>query len=258
MIARVRVDRIILLVACGILLAGCETVLEPSAWIRHRSGEGAPKIDDRGVFFLYSSDAPLTVSNFSGQGGTFKLSFDHPPPFSLSLASAFTKDGYLLTAGHSAAKHILVIGVMEGEVRAVSARVVLKKSFGNYGTDLAILHVDRSIDFPLPLGQFAAGERSVYAIGCEREPTLQIIVMGGKVRGAINSLASSEVQLLDTDLPSWHGDSGGGVVLPDGRLIGVITGFKTEWSALHNAKLVCAPNRALVESIVAADREAHR
>lgn len=214
----------------------------------------APKLDDRAVFFLFCSDAPLKLTSFSGNGGSFNVKFDHSAPFFGALATAFTKDGYLITAGHAAPAHVLAIGVMNGEARAVSARVVYKKSFDTYGTDLAILHVDQPIDFPLPLGQFTPGQNDIYAMGSDREAGFQIVVIGGKVRGASRSEASDQVTLLDTDLPSWHGDSGGGVVSRDGQLIGVITGFKTNWSALRNAKLVCAPSKDFVESVVVIDR----
>ena len=242
------------LILLGLVLGGCETALQPSTQSRRESGRKAPKLDDRVMFFVFHSESPLKVKDFSGANGSFQFKLDHAGPCFFALATAFTPDGYLLTAGHATSAHVLVIGVMNGEARAVAARIVHKQSFGSYGTDLAILHVDQSIDYFLPLGSLAPGEKEIYAMGSDREAEFKIVVMGGKIGGVSLSASSDQVRLLDTNLPSWHGDSGGAAVSADGKLIGVITGFQTKWSALHTAKLVCAPSKEFVEAMVAADR----
>jgi len=254
MVHRMRRFCLMVSMGCALLLVGCETAPEPSRQERLDSGQKAPVLDDRAVFFLVGSSQPIKLTSFSANGNSFDLKFDCAAPNFGALATAFTKDGYLLTAGHAAKAHMLVIGVMNGEVRAVSARVVYNKSFGTFGTDLAIIHVDQSIDFPLALGEFRPDQSEVFGLGADRESSFKIVVIGGKVRSSMRSKTSDQVVLLDTDLPSWHGDSGGGVVSRDGHLIGVITGFQTKWSALRNAKLVCAPSKDLIDSIVAKDR----
>lgn len=242
------------LAALGVFLGGCETVLRPSAKTRRESGVMAPKVDDRAVFFLIGSNSPLTITSFSGEERTFNFKFANVGPYFGGLATAFTHDGYLLTAGHEASAYLLVIGVMDGRVRVAPARVVYKQSFGTYGTDLAIIHVDQRIDHPLPLGQFVEGQHDVYGLAWDLDTQLKVLMIGGKIRSAARSALSDQIVLLDTDLPSWHGDSGGGALSRDGKLIGIITGFKTKWSEFHNAKNVCAPSKGFIESIVAKDR----
>ena len=63
------------------------------------------------------------------------------------------------------------------------------------------------------------------------------------------------MDLIDTDLPLWHGDSGGPLLSGDGRLIGVFTEYFWWFDVSRKWRTTFFfPNREFVQGLIARDR----
>lgn len=243
------------------VLSGCTTFTHPSASERKASiAEAVAGLKQevlehvsKSTFQVINSASPFTFE-FTANGSDFHYEIQlasKTATGSAALATAISKDGYLLSAAHVARPYVAVIGWMDGAVRMKFARVVYKKYFGTFGAEIAVLHVEATLDSPLALHDRDAKQAKVYAFVRNFENDSTLAVVAGHIFHVTTSELEPQIAVAGTDLTTWRGDSGGGVMSPDGYLIGVTTGYKF---ALEGARLVCMPSPQFIEGIVGNDR----
>jgi hypothetical protein len=147
---------------------------------------------------------------------------------------------------------------MDGRIDVAAARVVTKASFPEFGAEYAVLKIDRSLDRPCKLAHGGASG-IVYAVGAHGWFGLEYIA--GSVRST--KVLSAEGQggtLVISDIPMWHGDSGGPLFASNGRLIGINTAVHYEFSKwrMHYDRYSFAPDANDVESQIDRDRTQYK
>jgi Trypsin-like peptidase domain len=247
----------ILLVATS--LAGCVSPQQPTRQERSDSSKrGASAFvghladSERASFALFASDSPASMTFFiHDRNSLFQIEKSR---LVLGLATGITHDGYLMTAAHTAKRHCVVLGFMDGSLKPAKARVVYKKSLPSFGEEFAILHVENRIDRPLRLGDLHSEQNQVRAFACDRGVRGRMIVLSGQIVKRSKGGADRGISKVWTDLPAWHGDSGGALMTPDGDLVGVITGAFRPWFSHKTLGVACVPGKELIQSIIVADR----
>lgn len=242
-------------------MAGCEALVRPSREARIASAEaGEAHFGSRmaglrrSVFYVYSSDGSLGPG-FSADQGRFSVS-PRGGIWSSALASGISGDGYLITAGHVVKRYNWVVGWMNGGLSMLPARVVEKRDYNMIGAEFAVLRVEAAIDSPLPVAAEGGIGAAVYAMAAERDGHHGVECLAGGVLGHSRTAGKTECLVLLADLPTWHGDSGGPVLSPDGGLIGVDVGWESPTLFSRPGRTVCCPNPAVIRSIIDRDREA--
>jgi S1-C subfamily serine protease len=154
--------------------------------------------------------------------------------FSTGLAIGFAPDGYLVTAAHALNTNIFVLGSFDGNMQLKPARVVFKRN-SNTHADLAVIKTEGKLDHCTVLGERPRSGDRVFAVVCYRNNTrLAIDFAGGTVLGITRDPLRGPLDLIHTDVPLGHGDSGGPLLSSGGQLIGVNSGIsftlRKHWS----------------------------
>ncbi|MFA9476748.1 serine protease [Phycisphaerales bacterium AB-hyl4] len=169
------------------------------------------------------------------ENGTRFESADGSGTYGQGLAVPLTADGYFLTAAHVVnllPEPIYVMSWHTGEAVIAPVRVVWRGAEGDYLADgvldLAIIHA--------PLTLEVAAE---WAVEEELQVETPLVGMGGtgfwppiasggrlnEITTAVNreACAAGEFvfRFIQHDVPIGHGDSGGPIMLADGRLVGI-------------------------------------
>jgi S1-C subfamily serine protease len=241
------------------LLPGCLSLSRPSKQDRQEASARAGKWlaahrseVGKSTFLVYASDRP-TSFEFSSHEGKCDYKFARPEMDS-GLATGISDDGYLLTAVHVVKEHCFVVGWMDGKPAVSPARVVYKKFGGEFGEELAILHVDKRLDCPIALGALDSAESDVYAFACDRQAELKVVIIAGKIIQRPEPKPNEDAAMMAMDAPLWKGDSGGAVMSKDGKLVGVFVGVSRSFTTFRVSRMACVPDMDRVLAIIEADR----
>lgn len=196
----------------------------------------------------------------------------------LGTAAAVTSDGYLLTAAHVVRRGpLLVLGQFQGGAAARPARLV----WSSEAADLALLKVDARCA-PLTLcgpDEVAAVRQGTPLVGAGAAPTQEQgerrrrleLFAGRVIEPPGRSNAPGAARTVVHDLPTWHGDSGGPVVISPGRaggpaaplVAGHLLAVETEGTFRIDpitaetrwiSGTAVVPDRACIEAEIARDR----
>jgi hypothetical protein len=254
----------LILAACALLaVTGCLSMAKPSRGVREEAFARAAKDLaahrselQKVTFLVYASDSP-TAFDFASHGDKIDMHFESRELFS-GLATGISSDGYLLTAAHVVKAHCYVAGWMGGQQIVAPARVVYQESGGEFGEDLAILHVDEPLDSHIQLGKLDPAENEVYAFSCDRDPEVKVIVVAGKILHGPEPTSKADLSVMDMDLPLWIGDSGGAVMTKEGRQVGIFVGISGSRAKLSISRVACLPDMDRVLATIEKDRAGSR
>ncbi len=210
----------------------------------------------RASFWMIGSFEPAQPT-FVSRGDDFEVSFE-PPQLYSGLATAITTDGYLLTAAHLIRPHCWLIGHIDGRQAIVRPRVVFVETRAQMAAEFAILKIECSSLEPLPWENSRAGLSRLYASACETAPRFHRVELAGETTRGEGASASAHGRVIATNIPFWRGDSGGAVVDPQGRFVGLVMAFYLPWRTHQVSRLVFVPNREFVMSVIVIDRQKSR
>ncbi|MEM1223217.1 MAG: serine protease [Verrucomicrobiota bacterium] len=248
----------------SLLVSGCIAPKPPAPppedLRRSSANEGAKQISDRfpgikrSAFIVFSSDDPIEYK-FTANGSSFSWESNNPRQSKIysGLATALTTDGYLLTAAHSVRPHCGVVGYIDGSLQTAKCRIVYDGR-DTTGEDFAILHIGYPVDYALPLNDLTAEEEILYAFSFNRlgsTPSVDIL-SGQLIKDRLHPI--KEKGILLCDIPFYMGDSGGGVMTKDGKLIGINLGAQRSFFSSKSYRRIYIPNRDLINEIIAEDR----
>lgn len=241
------------------LLPGCLSLARPSKQQRDeafaRAGKqlAAHRAElEKVTFLVFANDHPTSLE-FSSHGEKVDIK-SMSPDMGLGLATGISDDGYLLTAAHVAKEHCYVVGWMDGKPALSPARMVHRQFGPEFGEELAILHVDKHLDCPIPLGTLGPADTDVYTFACDRQGEQKIIVIAGKIIRRPEPQPGEDMSRLMMDVPLWKGDSGGAVLSKEGKLVGVFVGVTQSYPTFKVSRVACVPDLDRVRSIIEADR----
>jgi hypothetical protein len=250
---------LVLLAIVLMLLTGCLSLARPGKQQRKEASARAAKQLaahraelEKVTYRMYCSDRPAPFE-FSSHGDKFNLKCKSPR-MTLGLATGISDDGYLLTAAHVVEEHCYVVGCMDGKPALSPARVVYKKFGREFGEEMAILHVDKHLDCPIPLGTLGPADSDIYTFACNWQPDAKLIIVAGKIIQRPEPKPGNDVSTMTLDAPLWKGDSGGAVLSREGRLVGVFVGVSRSLTTFKVSRVACVPDLERVQSIIEADR----
>jgi hypothetical protein len=245
--------------ALSLVVGGCESMLRPSAASRIDSAaRGDAHFADKrreieqAVFLTLSSNSP-TAPQFTSHGNQGNLQVAGDDVIS-GLAAGITADGYLLTAAHVTKKYCWAIGWMAGRLSIEPAEVVARKYFGVEASEFAVLHVRAGIDCHFQIAAESGADETVFSVAFNREQENGVVILEGRVLKRLKVAGTEDVQVVSTDCPTWHGDSGGPVLSDRGELLGINVGYFMPWYSLRVLRTACFPGRSLITTIVENDR----
>jgi S1-C subfamily serine protease len=185
------------------------------------------------------------------------------------LAVPITNDGYFLTARHATSAEDLKLFLPQGKGRIVKARVVWRhegQSFGKAGEadldpDVAIIHVPTHWDRKVQWASLSEVEKGDAVVAGSRNGD----PIAGQFWKQIKPNGDDDSETLDWfahSAPAGPGDSGGPVMLTNGKLLGIHTGAGEAkltflWVLYtRNIGIAIAPDRDRVMQVIEKDRAA--
>jgi S1-C subfamily serine protease len=243
---------------------GCMVAVRPSDGDRDDSYVGlaaefhtywGPSVD--ATCIVLSASEPIEFAPEATNDGRHTFAHHVPKDAVHGLGVAIGRDGYLLTAAHLINRHIYVLGLIDGHHDMKVARVVCSEQI-RAGAEMAILRIDGTFDSALELKR-PDHPRFVFAIGSSRRASMYRIKLAGHVTDLGAATASDAGVSIGSDMPTWHGDSGGPVLSPEGDLIGITIGVEahTEGLKIVGNHLTWSPNPQHVAELIARDRAAN-
>jgi S1-C subfamily serine protease len=239
------------------LLCGCRSPLTPSDELRHESFvryqdlfAGNAETAKRGTYIIFSG-GPQFSTTVDSRTGSINW-FAGGKGFSSGLAVALEPDGYLLTAGHTLDTNNFVFGLFDGKMDVRPARIVLRQGAGTHA-DLALIKVEGKLDHCAVPGQKPSIGDPVFAVVCYRKDTqLAIDFASGRVLGLKGDPANGDCDVINTDVPLGHGDSGGPLLSNSGQLVGINSGISYTWRKNWSDSFF--PDFGFIQSVTAHDR----
>jgi S1-C subfamily serine protease len=223
------------------LAGGCLSPVEPTLQDRRssfRAQKAAFKAD--GVNAILQTCLVLAAGPGAAEPGLDPrnggLSIPAAPEgtYTQGLCVGVDTSGYLLTAAHVLRERNWVVGWMGGTLRILPARVVLSSGPPFGGADIALIRVEAALDYVAGFGGAPAVGQPVFAVVCVRRPKAiggSLELAGGRVLGGASDTAGGGERLIRTDVPLWHGDSGGPLLSGAGELIGINSAIDPGWPA---------------------------
>jgi hypothetical protein len=216
------------------LVCACHAPSKPSDQLRHDSFIHSHQL------FSGNTDAAkrLTYIIFAA-GPQFRASIDpHTGEiqwfsggkgFSSGLAVGVASDGYLITAAHNLDVTNFVFGLFDGKMDVKPARVIFKRGSGTHA-DFALIKTEGKLDCCAPPAVEPNTDDPVFAVVCYRKDTqLTLDFAGGKILGISADPQGGGFDLIHTDIPLDHGDSGGPLLSISGQLVGINSGISYNW-----------------------------
>lgn len=236
---RARIAHTLALAALCAALFGCRAALEPSVRER-RASFYERRAQFKGDTVHATLETFLLIAAAEGAGppavdpdsGAISLPAAAPGAYSQGLAVGVDPAGYLLTARHNLRARNYVLGWMNGRLRARPARVVSVGTPSDPDADLALVAVDAALDYCARFGPRPATGQPVFAVVCEHPDSGiggELDMAAGSVLLARAGPASSGAPLIATDIPLWHGDSGGPLLCASGDLVGINSAIRFAW-----------------------------
>ena len=275
----IRLNRSFLLVTVVALsllpLIGCVSLAPSKRNLEESSARAATEFTshrsqfEQATFLVLASDraAAFDVSNHQDK---FYLKYFDPKTgvgfkTGFGLATGISEDGYLITAAHVVTRpYCYVVGRMDGKPTVSPGRVVYtyKKRGKEFDEELAIVHVDNHLDQNIQIGTLDPLEAEVYGCALDREAArgrgVKFIIVAGKVVPSRKPTPGQDIPIIETKLPLWKGDSGGGVLSKEGKLVGVFVGVNIPLTTFKPARIAYIPDMEQVLSIIAKDRQTAR
>lgn len=246
-------------------LTGCQSLLRPAPEERmaaalhgqaHFAGARLHRLE-RATFMTLANPQPCAPA-LVPVDGRWQLAGVAAGTIS-GVATAIRADGYLLTAMHVVQAHTFVIGWVGTRFILTPARVVHTFAAGPFGNEYALLHVAAGPLTALPWASTApAPHEALYGIAFHRATEFRPLVLAGELQRWIvppgRADPNLEAQVISTNLPFWQGDSGGALLNAEGEILGVNNAFRLPWWNLRVDRLSALPDPAVVERLIAADR----
>lgn len=231
-------------------------------WKGHRiQGVGALGYANNRTFLLIGGKTSLNVLNESGdaRNTNFDFSLRSDNPFDISSATAITADGYFLTAAHCVEASPLAIIIIDrrGKMIKSAARVVWRGRKEN--PDIALIHAPVR-----PYGYFSLAEWSDLTTG---KPIFTSGFGGAKQSKTGGSITRVDARksprwiAFNHNAPLIQGDSGGGVIDQNGRLLGINSTVGFQFTSVVGRSFLesyectaISPDPAWIRSLIAKDR----
>lgn len=254
------------LTSCLVIsLCGCASLVKPSDDTRHTSYDKIQNLMAadreavrRQTYVVFSGDSHFTMTMTDPKTGHIKWSSTGGKyTFTRGLAIGIDNDGYLLTAGHVARSNTFVMGWFNGRIDLQPARLVFRNDF-KFPADVALLKVEGKMDHCAIFGNKPKVGDRVFAVADyykSKEAVGMIDFVGGTVTGVKNGPSGSSVTLIRSDVPLWHGDSGGPLLSSTGKLVGVFSEF--DWLGVYRTTSFL-PDIEFIRSLIAVDRASNR
>jgi S1-C subfamily serine protease len=255
--------------AASLFLAGCVSAPEPSAQERHASfrvqeraftGESIHTILQTYLVIAAAPHAPEPT--LDPKSGNLSIPPSPEGTYTQGLCVGVDPAGYLLTAAHVLREANFVVGWIDGRLQIRAARVLVANGPRNGGADLAIIKIGGHLDYWARFGKAPARKERVFAVVCDRRPSGiggALDVAGGTVLDGGTDSSGHVEPVISTDVPLWHGDSGGPLLSGAGDLIGINSAIEFTWFGSGNVlggfkRLSYFPDESLVRSVIAADK----
>jgi S1-C subfamily serine protease len=149
--------------------------------------------------------------------------------FTSGLAVGCEPDGYLITASHVLKATNFVLGWFDGKMDVKPARVIFKRNAKTHA-DLALIKVDARLEYCGVLGEKPKAGDPVFAvIGYRTRTGVAIGLAGGNVLSVEPDPVGGSLDLIMTNVPLWHGDSGGPLLSGNGHVVGINSGLSFAW-----------------------------
>jgi hypothetical protein len=123
--------------------------------------------------------------------------------------------------------------------------------------DVALVHVD--VQLPdiyhwADMDHLTNGS-VVVGFGMDPDPRWKEACFAGRVLGVKRTF--EHATMVRHDMPLRHGDSGGPVVTPDGKLVGVESETFNQVFAFKSYEEACRPDPSWIEKVIEEDRRQH-
>jgi S1-C subfamily serine protease len=246
-----------LAVSAAAILCGCQSRLNPSDQLRHASYVGQQELFTgnkdavrRQTYIIFSGRPEFEVT-LDPQTGSVHWS-GGAKGFSSGLAASVAGDGYLVTTAHALNETNYAFGWINDRMDVRPARVVFKRP-PNTRADVALIKVDGDLGRPAVAGKLPEAGDHVFALVCNRHGTqLEIAFAGGTVTGINRDPLRGPIDLIETDVPLRHGDSGGPLLSSAGQLVGINSGVSFTWLRYWSDSLY--PDNGFIQHLVEEDR----
>lgn len=253
-----------LLVLVLLIQGGCATGGDPTPAKRQAAiDEGLATLGEQwpamtaSIYFVVSSDTPFTlhVTPVEGEPNRY-LTEGFPADYVQGMACALTPDGYLLTDMHILREHVWVYGLFDDKMTFRPARVVQQQAEGDYGAEVAVLHVAGAPTVGRDLVPLPSQLDRIVSVGWTlTDGFFDIVPLAGHLTSPLRDPDTTTTQVLRHNIPCRRGDSGGPLFTPRGELIGVNNGWIKPGLFAPVTGLSYAPDLALIQSWIKADRD---
>ncbi len=253
----------ILSALCCLALIGCATApqasnqerVEALAQFRHLLPANHT-IALKGVYYLLSIDDDFKYISMDPATGDIKAEFSGTKRFKQALAVAINQNGYLLTARHVLSPYNYVIGDFGAGLSVRRVRIV-HQSDTTDKCDYAVIKTEATLPFAFEMAEMPADGDVVFAVVFDKNDQ----ILGGDrlfTAGLIKSTESFAAgTLIDSTVPLRAGDSGGPMLSPEGRLVGITQGWNYTQGVISGkyAILSVRPAEHIIESVIKVDSQ---
>lgn len=223
---------------------------------------------------LRASMLGRTVFVLSGHVRPVKTQNDQPAliidgSWGYGTGVLLSSDGYVLTAAHCAMGRRAYVGMAEGsEPRVVEARIVWRglnsSSKLDPERDIALLKLPASGAAALDwnAGLDVRTGSPVIGAGYQQVDGITRLTFAGGHISSMWDLDASQGEpkgrfvIIEHDAPLKHGDSGGPLLSPDGRLLAINVGAMARLFA-PTIYIAIRPDPEWIEQVIAEDRASH-
>jgi S1-C subfamily serine protease len=244
---------LIAMLACS-MTCGCELLHKPSDELRHNSYIRSQKLFT-GSQDLAKSQTYIILSGASQFTAAMDLEkkkvdwFGGERGFSSGLAVGWEPDGYLITAAHTLHATNFVLGRFDGKMDVRPARVIFKRDAKTHA-DFALIKVEARLEHcGVSDEKPKAGDQVFAVVGYRTATGVAIGFAGGKVLSVEPDPVGGSLDLIRSDVPLWHGDSGGPLLSSNGRVVGINSGLSFTWRR-HWADSFLLDNQFIQELII--------
>jgi S1-C subfamily serine protease len=250
-------------------LPGCQSAPEPSVRERRESfrmqqrafkGDSVHSILQ--TYLVIAGGPNLAQPSLDAKTGSLYLPPAPEGTYTQGLSVGIDPDGYLLTAGHVLRERNFVVGWIDGRLEIRLARVLMRSGSRDTGGDLAVISVGGKLDYFAHVGSAPARDDRVFAVVCNRGHSAiggELDLAGGILLEGGRDSEGHVNPVIRTDVPLWHGDSGGPLLSAAGELIGINSAIEFTWFGRREIlggfnRISYFPDDGLVEGVIAADK----
>ncbi len=253
------------LASAALLVAGCHSALEPSVHERfasfrqqQRAFVGDPIAVVLETYLVIAGGPGAWQPSIDSATGALRLPPAPQGAYVQGLGVGIDPGGYLLTARHVLRERLFVVGWINGRLDVRPASVVAMGAPSIARADFAVVRIPGRLDYTARYGMAPRRGDPVFAVVCNRgrdDIGGELGLAGGTVvDGGLDASGRTD-PLIATDIPLWHGDSGGPLLSSAGNFVGINSAIEFSWlSGGYFKRLSFYPEEALVRRIIAADK----